>query len=167
VDGAPAEAADLPELVRPFAWLIGTWRGEGVGGYPTIDADFRYGEEIVFDCPGKPLLTFQSKSWALEDGRPMSLQSGFWRPTSPTEVEVVLSLGSGLVEVFYGNLVAGPAGEHVEIVSDVIVRTHSAKEVTVDRRMYAVRGGQLMYAQDMAAVGQPLQPHLSATLDRL
>ena len=160
-------ARELPELVRPFAWLIGTWRGEGVGGYPTIAQDFRFGEQITFDCPGKPLLTFESKSWALDDGRPLSLQTGFWRPTSPTDVEVVLALGSGLVEVFYGQLIVGPTGEHVEITSDVIARTTTAKEVKVDKRMYAVRGGQLMYAQDMAAVGQELQPHLSATLARV
>ena len=47
--------SDLPELVQPFAWLIGTWRGDGVGGYPTIEGgDFPYREEITFDCPGKP-----------------------------------------------------------------------------------------------------------------
>ena len=159
---------DLPEAVQPFAWLIGTWRGEGVGGYPTIDADFRFGEEMTFACPGKPLLTFTSKSWAVDDGRPLSLQTGFWRPTSPTEVEVVLAVASGLVEVFYGQLVDGPSGVHVEMETDVIVHTATAKEVTKDRRMFAERGGQLMYAQDMAAVGETrLHPHLSAALDRV
>ena len=159
---------DLPELVQPFAWLIGTWRGEGVGGYPTIEADFRYGEQITFDCPGKPLLTFESKTWAVDDGRPLSLSSGFWRPTSPTEVEVVLSLASGLVEIFYGTLIEGPTGVHVELNSDVIARTAAAKEVTHDKRMYAVRGGKLMYAMEMAAVGvTELHQHLSAALDRV
>src|SRR5947209_5183796 len=156
---------DLPGLVQPFAWLIGTWRGEGVGGYPTLAADFRFGEELTFACPGKPLLTFTSRSWAVDDGRPLSLQTGFWRPTSPTDVEVVLALASGLVEVFYGRLVDGPSGVHAEIETDVIVHTASAKDVTKERRMYAVRGGQLMYAQDMAAVGEmQLHPHLSAAL---
>ena len=162
---------DLPELVQPFAWLIGTWRGEGVGGYPTIDNDFPYGEEITFACPGKPLLTFSSRSWALDsasptEGRTLALQTGFWRPTSPTELEVVLTVASGLVEIFYGTLVEGPSGVHVELLSDVIARTATAKEVTADKRMYAVRGGKLMYAQEMAAVGvTELHPHLSAALD--
>lgn len=156
---------DLPELVQPFAWLIGTWRGEGVGGYPTIEGgDFRYGEEVTFACPGKPLLVFTSRSWSLDDNRPLSLQTGFWRPTSPTTVEVVLALAAGLVEVGYGTLVEGPSGPHVEVESHTIAHTETAKEVSKDKRMYAVRGGQLMYAMDMAAMGEGLQPHLSAAL---
>ena len=164
---------ELPDLIQPFAWLIGTWRGEGVGGFPTIDNDFPYGEEITFACPGKPLLTFTSRTWALEgasstEGRTLALQTGFWRPTSATEVEVILTVASGLVEILYGSLIDGPSGVHVELHSDVIARTATAKEVTADKRMYAVRGGKLMYAQEMAAVGvKELHPHLSAALDKV
>src|SRR4051794_30531179 len=93
---------DLPEVLRPFAFLLGTWRGEGVGGYPTLGPDFRYGEEITFAYYGKPLLEFHSESWAIEDGRPLSRQTGFWRPLPSSEaseqprIEVVLALASGL-----------------------------------------------------------------------
>ena len=157
-----------PEAVQPFAWLIGTWRGEGVGGYPTLEQDFAYGEEITFACPGKPLLTFNSRSWSLDDDRPLALSTGFWRPTSPTEVEVVLTVASGLVEILYGNLVDGPSGVHVELHSDLIGHTATAKKVSHDKRMYAVRGGKLMYAMEMAAVDvKEIQPHLSAALDRV
>ncbi len=160
--------SDLPELVRPFAFLLGTWRGEGVGGYPSLDVDFRYGEEVTFACPGsKPVISYSSRSWSVDDGRQLSSSTGFWRPTSPTDVEVVLSVAAGLVEVFYGRLVAGPAGEHVEIETDLIGHTATAKQVDKDKRLYAVRGGKLMYAMEMSAVGQPLQPHLSAALDRV
>ncbi|MDQ1697535.1 MAG: hypothetical protein QOJ03_2888 [Frankiaceae bacterium] len=158
---------DLPDLVRPFAFLLGTWRGEGVGGYPTLEADFRYGEEITFACYGKPVIAFTSESWAVDDERPLARQSGFWRPTSATDLEVVLSVAAGLVEVFYGRLVSGPAGDHVELESDLIGHTATAKRVEADKRLYAVRGGKLMYAMEMAAVGQPMRPHLSAALDRV
>jgi hypothetical protein len=159
---------NLPEAVQPFAWLIGTWRGEGVGGYPTLERDFAYGEEITFACPGKPLLTFTSRSWSLDDDRPLALSTGFWRPTSPTEVEVVLTVASGLVEILYGNLVDGPSGVHVELHSDLIGHTATAKKVSIDKRMYAVRGDKLMYAMEMAAVDvNEIHPHLSAALDRV
>jgi len=159
-------APELPELVQPFAFLLGSWHGEGVGGYPTLEGgDFRYGQELSFSCPGKPLIAYTSRSWALDDGRTLSLENGYWRPVGNGQLEVVLSLGSGLVEILYGGLVTGPAGEHIEIESDLIGHTATAKQVDKDKRMYAVRGGKLMYAMEMAAVGQPLQPHLSAALD--
>jgi hypothetical protein len=156
---------DLPEPVQPYEFLLGTWRGEGVGGYPTIEADFRYGEEITFACYGKPVIEFHSKSWSLDDERPLARQAGYWRPVGEGRLEVVLAIASGLVEVFYGGLVNGPAGSHVELTSDVIGHTETAKQVQADKRLYAVRGGKLMYAMEMAAVGQQLQPHLSAALD--
>jgi hypothetical protein len=37
--------------------------------------------------------------------------------------------------------------------------------VDADKRLYAVRGGKLMYAMEMAAMEHGLQPHLSAALD--
>jgi hypothetical protein len=179
----PAQTSELPELVRPFAFLLGTWRGEGVGGYPTLAADFGFGEQITFACYGKPVISFTSESWALDDGRPLARQTGFWRPVPPAadgpgaqipdvqdsapSLEVVMTVAAGLVEVFYGRLVNGPAGQHVELESDLIGHTATAKQVDKDSRLYAVRGGKLMYAMEMAAVGQGLQPHLSAALDRV
>lgn len=158
---------DVPEPVQPYEFLLGTWRGEGVGGYPTLEADFRYGEEITFACYGKPVIEFHSESWSLDDERPLARQAGFWRPVGEERLEVVLSVAAGLVEVFYGGLVNGPAGVHVELTSDVIAHTETAKQVQADKRLYAVRGGKLMYAMEMAAVEQQLQPHLSASLDRV
>jgi hypothetical protein len=52
------------------------------------------------------------------------------------------------------------------MATDAVVRTSSAKEVTAGRRLYGLIGTDLGYAYDLAAVGQPLQPHLSAQLKR-
>ena len=43
----------------------------------------------------------------------------------------------------------------------------SAKEVTAGRRLYGLIGEDLGWAYDMAAVGQPLQSHISAQLKRV
>jgi hypothetical protein len=51
--------------------------------------------------------------------------------------------------------------------TDVVARTASAKEVTAGHRLYGLVDGDLLYAYDMAAVGQPLGPHLSARLKKV
>ena len=153
---------NLPAELAPLAFLLGKWRGEGVGGYPTIH-DFRYGQEVSFAAYGKPVLAYDSRAWALDDGRPLARETGYWRPKGGGDLEVVLAHPTGVVEVLLGHV----DGTTVEISSDVVARTPTAKEVTGEHRLYGLVGAELMYAVDLAAVGQPLQPHLSARLSRV
>ena len=53
------------------------------------------------------------------------------------------------------------------MATDAVVRTATAKEVRAGQRLYGIVERALLYAQDLAAVGQPLQSHLSARLDRV
>ncbi|MFV0534665.1 MAG: FABP family protein [Cumulibacter sp.] len=147
--------------------LLGVWRGEGQGDYPTIDG-FRYGQEIRFWHDGRPFLGMQTRSWIMDaDGgfvRPAAREMGFWRPGSGDDFEVVLAHQSGVVEVFVGTARTTTSWE---LTTDVVARTASAKEVNGNHRLYGIVEGDLMYAMDMAAVGQPLQPHISARLARV
>ncbi len=81
----------------------------------------------------------------------------------PPQLEVLLSHPTGIVEVYVGEY----AFHKIDLVSDVIARTETAKEVTAMRRLYGKVEDDLAYAIDMAAQGQPLQSHLSARLRRL
>jgi hypothetical protein len=162
----------LHPALEPLAFLLGTWRGVGVGGYPTIES-FRFGQEIVFGHAGKPVLTYVSRSWVLDDAgnvvRAGAGESGFWRVDSQgggagadgaVGLEIVLAHASGFAEIWIGTLAFG----RIEMSTDVVARTASAKEVTAGHRLYGMVDGDLLYAYDMAAVGQPLGPHLSARL---
>jgi hypothetical protein len=137
-----------------------------VGGYPTIES-FRFGQEVVFGHVGRPVLTYVSRSWVLDDDgnvlRSSAAESGYWRVDPAGELEVVLAHASGITEMWIGTLAFG----RIELTTDVVARTASAKEVTAGRRLYGTVDGDLLYAYDMAAVGQPLGPHLSARLTRV
>lgn len=158
-------SADLhPDLI-PLAFLVGTWRGAGVGGYPTVH-DFRFGQEIVFSHDVRAFLSYRSTTWLLDDlgqmGRPVGQESGFWRPRPDGGVEVLLAHPTGFAEVWVGTV----EGAKIEIQTDVVARTDSAKSVTAGHRLYGLVEGDLLWAYDMAAEGHPLQPHVSARLKR-
>ena len=163
----PAEP-QLHERLEPLSFLVGTWRGLGVVGYPTIE-DGRYEQELVFAHDGRPFLEYSSRTWILDDEgarvRLSAREAGWWRPgASPRDVEVMLAHPTGIVEVYVGEV----AFRKVELRSDVVARTETAKEVTALHRLYGiVEDTDLAYAIDLAAVGQPLQPHLSARLSRV
>jgi hypothetical protein len=156
-----------PDL-ETLRFLLGRWEGAGIGGYPTIES-FRFGQEISFSHNGKPFLIYTSRTWRLDEegqiGPPLGTESGYWRPRPDNQVEVMLAHPTGIVEIYLGEL----SGTRIEMATDVVARTATAKEVTAGHRLYGLVGpGQdLAYAYDMAAVGQELQPHLSAQLKRV
>lgn len=157
---------DLPPALVPLAFLIGTWQGVGVGGYPTIEK-FRFGQEVVFGENGKPFLHYISRSWLLDEAgnqvRPLAQETGYWRPQPDNKLEVLLAHPTGFVEIYLGEV----DGAKIELQTDVVVRTDSAKPYTAGHRLYGLVDGELLWAYDMAAMDQPLQPHISATLRRV
>ncbi len=171
-DGSGVE---VPEPLLPWAWLIGRWVGVGTGQYPTID-DFRFGQEVSFATDGRPFLAYQSRSWLLDDDgervRPLAMEKGFWRPRENNHVEVTLSHPTGFAEIWYGTLIvnsienARVTRAQVELRTDVVARTESAKPYTEGVRMYGLVDGRLPWTFDMAAMEQPMQNHLAALLVR-
>jgi THAP4-like, heme-binding beta-barrel domain len=154
-----------PDLA-PLLFLLGRWEGAGVGGYPAIDS-FQFGQEATFSHNGKPYLIYRSRTWALEEdgtiGRPLATETGYWRPQPENQLEVLLAHPTGFAEVYLGQV----TGTKIEMATDAVVRTASAKEYTAGRRLYGLIGADLGWAYDMAAVGQPLQSHISAQLKRV
>ena len=84
------------------------------------------------------------------------METGFWRPRPDNKLEVVMAHPTGFVEIWYGEIESAK----IELRTDVVARTVSAKEVTAGHRLYGLVKGELLWAYDMAAEGQPLQPHL-------
>ena len=149
--------------LEPIAALIGTFRGPGSGEYPTIDS-FEYTEEVTFTDIGKPLLAYAQRTWAL-DGRPLHVETGYLRVPSGDRVEFVLAQPTGQTELAEGTLTPELDGFSMELRSRV-VNAASAKLVDQTVRRLQLRGTELTTTFAMAAVGVPLNHHLSSLLTR-
>lgn len=156
-------SSDTHADVLPIAFLLGHWQGNGQGAYPTIEG-FTFGQEIAFTHDGRPFLHYFSRTWLLDDDgnevRPLALETGFFRPKTDGELEVVLAHPTGFVEIYYGTV----DGAKIEMATDAVARTESAKEYVAGQRLYGLVEGDLLWTFDMAAVGQPLQSHIWARL---
>jgi hypothetical protein len=148
-----------------LAPLLGTWEGAGTGEYPTID-DFAYVESITFTHVGKPFIAYMQRTTHPDTGAPMHAETGYLRVPRPGSIEIVMAQPTGLSEIYEGAVIGGDAPLVIDVRSTSIGSTTSAKEVTITERTISVLGDDLQYTFRMAAVGQPLQHHLSATLHR-
>jgi hypothetical protein len=149
----------------PVAWMLGHWRGNGHGDYPTIEP-FQFGQDIIFQQDGRPFLHYFARAWVIDGNgekvREAAQETGFLRCLPEGRVELLLTHNTGIAELWHGEADGG----RLDLTTDAVMRTESAKEVTGGKRLYGNVEGDLLYAYDMAAAGQPLQPHLWARLQR-
>ncbi len=151
--------------VAPFAWLLGSWQGGGEGDYPTIEK-FRFGQELLFQQDGRPFIHYMGRAWLLDaDGnkvREAAQETGFIRCLEDGAVEWMLTHNTGMLELYHGKV----EGAKLDLSTDAVMRTATAKEYVAGHRLYGLVEGDLWFAMDMAAMGQELQPHLWGKLVR-
>lgn len=150
---------DFPPDLAP---LIGTWKGQGHGDYPTIEA-FDYFEEVTFSTiPTKPFLVYTQKTRDAVTGEPLHTETGYVRSPGPGHVELTIAQPTGIVEVHTGTIVDGV----YSFVSDQLVTTPTAVDISASTRTLTISGNELSYVFAMEAVGEPMTKHLTATLKR-
>ncbi|KAG6556228.1 hypothetical protein Mapa_002169 [Marchantia paleacea] len=159
--GLPAPAPPLHPKLQSVAFMLGTWRGEGEGGFPTIRS-FKYGEEIKFWHVGKPVIAYTQKTWKAASGEPMHAESGYFRPTSDGSIEAVIAQSTGLAEVQKGTY--DSAKQSLELRSSLV---GNASKVVEIKRIFNVEGEELIYTVEMGTHTHELQPHLQAVLKKV
>jgi hypothetical protein len=162
---------DLHPALLGLLPFIGFWRGRGQGGYPGVD-DFNFAQEITISHDGRPFLLYQSRAWILDDDskpvRQANREVGWWRPVTDEQgratddMEATMCTPTGVMELYLGKV----SGTRLEMEADAIVRSSTAKEVTAGHRLFGIVEGALLYAQEVAAEGRGLEPHMSARLIR-
>ncbi|XP_076750151.1 peroxynitrite isomerase THAP4 isoform X1 [Xylocopa sonorina] len=155
----------IHEVVKPLAWLRGTWRTKspGAGKFPTIKP-FAYCEEVIFSSIGQPMLNYSARSWNADTKKPMHYEVGFLKVVPNTKkVHLLLSHNFGVTTIEEG------------VFEDKLVKlktTHVARptesqtqsRVIELQRNFELVGDCLQHTLYMATETTPeLQEHLRAT----
>lgn len=188
---APAEVGPISWLVGSWE---GTGVVDYPVGDERITAEF--GQRIVFAHDGMPYLSYSSTAWLLDEPqRPLNAETGYWRlrralgpadpgpgllpggepvfttaeevdtlrsPEGAFELEVSIVHPDGVSELYLGQVRAG----RIDLATDAVVRASTAKAYAAATRLYGLVDGHLLWAWDIAALGQELRSHASARLAR-
>jgi hypothetical protein len=157
----PAKPATHPDLGR-LAELLGDWYGEGEGQWGS-GARFRYREWVTFGHNGNPFISYMQRTAAVDDGRPLHAETGFWRALPDGAVEAAMTHPIGVVEIETGRW----EGSHLRLRSTTVNCTPTAKTVTGLHRDFEMNADVLSYSLRMATDGGRPRAHLTAELHRV
>ena len=76
------------------------------------------------------------------------------------DIEVSIVHPTGVSELYLGQV----KGPRIDLSTDAVVRTAAAKEYVAATRLYGLVDNHLLWAWDIAALGQSLRTHASARL---
>ncbi len=83
-------------------------------------------------------------------------------PQGGFEVEVALIHPGGVSELYLGRV----SDARIDLQTDAVMRSASAKEYAAATRIYGLVDSKLLWAWDIAALGNDLRTHASGTLHR-
>ena len=76
------------------------------------------------------------------------------------DLEVSIVHPGGVSELYLGQV----KGPRIDLATDAVMRTSGAKDYAAATRLYGLVEGHLLWAWDIAALGQDLRTHASARL---
>ena len=160
------------------------------------NAEQEFTQSVEFSYDDQSVLGYVAKS-KLSDGTPLPTEVGYWRLSKSPEpsdhgpgllpgagsksittheqletlrnkdggfdIEASILHPSGISELYVGQI----KGARVDLATDAVLRSRSAKEYRAATRMFGLVEGALLWAWDIAALGNPLASHASARLERV
>lgn len=146
----------LPYLnYSSYAWIL----DEQQTPLASESGYWRLARPIGPDEPGPAMLpaTVPARRRGAEEVEAMRNASGGF------DLEVVIAHPDGVSEVYLGAV----TGARIDLATDAVVRTADAKEYSAATRIFGLVEGRLLWAWDIAALGNPLASHSSGTLERV
>jgi len=143
------DAAELPEGEEPpqprhLFSEIGYWRL----ARPLGDAD---DGPAMLPGNGAPIFQTADAVETLRNGR------------GAFDIEVLLVQPGGVSELYLGEI----NGPRIDLATDAVLRSSTAKEYAAATRLYGLVEDHLLWAWDIAALGQDLRTHASGRLGRV
>jgi hypothetical protein len=137
-------ADDAAAAVAPLYSEIGYWRLSRALG----DGDQGPG---MLPATGEPVFTTAEAVETLRNER------------GAFDLEVAIVQPGGVSEIYLGEV----NGPRIDLATDAVVRTATAKEYAAATRIYGLVDEHLLWAWDIAALGQDLRTHSSGRLARV
>jgi hypothetical protein len=184
----------LPYLnYSSYTWLLPQAEGERVPEMPRLTADDASetavdaadtadAADAASDGPGPEPLAAETGYWRLSrlhiegDAGPGLLPGSGPRPFNTAQsvetlrnaaegfdIEVSIVHPTGVSELYLGQV----KGPRIDLSTDAVMRTRSAKEYAAATRIYGLVDNHLLWAWDIAALGQDLRTHASARLAKV
>lgn len=144
-----------------LSFLIGTWRGQGESGYPSVE-DSRYSEEMVFTDGGDGMLVYQERAWDPDTDEPIHSETGYLRALDDGTIDFALAYPFGVAEVMEGIA----EGTKLTLASKSVGVTNHGEPVIGLTRVIEVGQGALVYETLMETPKQTMARHLRGTLTR-
>lgn len=148
--------------------LLGIWKGEGRGHYPTIDS-FRYREWLRFESDAsREVIHYEQRTVLIPEEEPSHWESGFLLALEDGTIQLSNSQNGGRVEVLRGKAAVDSTRGALELRLESVELANDPRLVRTGR-IWTLHGDRLSYTVSMEThtTETPLlQEHLSAELHR-
>lgn len=152
----------VAHLVAAFEGWLGLWEGEGRGLWDA-DPPFRFREALALEAiPERALIRLTQRTTVGDSTELSHSEVGFLRLLPGLQVELVVAIPAGYVEVHTGRLEGGV----LELSPQTLAATPTARPVRVVRRRLALADGTLHHTVGIAVKDEEIAPHVESWLRR-